>query len=164
MELAKRYQKYYSIILPSSDICLDPLLAAETIVPLSKEKIAPDFFSMSEKQRASTEKPILSTFMKKKFSQDSKSTPMSPLNLSHESGSHKSENKLVASTSNIHKKACSTNITALPTDDCQVINLSDSDSNLDDDIPQLNPFFNDFQDTEDFISYVSHFDGGGSPK
>jgi hypothetical protein len=160
-EVANRHHQLYASTLAEDQVCQDPLLAVDTILGNPKGKQISEFFSqIDQTKKPYFDKPILTSIQKKKTSQDSKSTPMSPLNLSHESGSQISENKQQTGLQPKTKKTPSMNLTAEPQDDCQVINLSDSDSNLDRDIPKLNSFFNDVQTTDDFVSYVSHFEGG----
>ena len=45
--------------------------------------------------------------------------------------------------------------------DLQVINLSDSESNIEIDVQRLNSFYNDVLTTDEYVSFISHFEGGG---
>ena len=149
------------------DICPDPLLAADPIqspLPTKEKNLGEFVYSLSDTKKPTNELPKLAQVLTKmKPSPDCRSTPISPLNRSQESGSQISENNILNPMVNKPKKSCSANLTADSQDDCQVINLSDSDSGLDRDTPRLNPFFNDVQNTEDFVSYVTFFEGGGKP-
>jgi hypothetical protein len=158
-DLAERYQKYYAKI-STEDIWSDPTLAADAglLSPPSKES-SQFKLCFSEHKKHSSDIFKLKSVSKNKTNQDSMSTPMSPLNRSQESESLILENKVMASTDIKQKKTCSANHTMDSQDDCQVINLSDSDSNIETD--QLNSFFNEVQYTDELECYVSHFEGGG---
>lgn len=163
-ELVTKYQKYFTKICPSDDVCIDPLLAADPIPLSMKSKDFSDLtLSLPDSKKLMNEITKMQTMPpKSSLAQDCISSPTSPLNRSQDSASQISENKKPNPTATSKpKKTCSANLTA-DSQDCQVINMSDSDSNLDIDAPQLNSFYNDVQTTDDYITYNSHFEGGGT--
>lgn len=140
LDLVKRYQQFNAH-------AKQPWAAS----PLASTFAAPRPKDLNEFYQSFTELRRQADGQQAKLLQasDIKSTPQSPLNRSRESLDAVSQ----------AKKAASSRLTADSQEDLQVLNNSDSDSNVEREA--LNAFYNATEEHDDFVAYVSQFEGGG---